>query len=245
MDVLGDLVARERRSDAPAIRVGDDRAVSYRDCSATAAKAGNFLRYRGVDRGDTVAVAPTPDRQPLLTFLGAALLGAAVRFEVPPSPDDPDAFPARAVVAPTDAVAGRDASPGTTLIAYGDPPDRPDLDYWERAVWSENPAFPETPVAPRDPAVTTATATHSHEAVLAAAERTVGEHSIGPDATVVLRGSLGEPGVVAAGVVAPLSIGATVAVPGPETVGDLAVVGSDAPGSVPEPAVVMAASVLG
>jgi len=266
MDALGDLVARDRRSPDPAIR--DDaaeRTVSYRDCVGTANKVGNFLRYRGVDAGDTVAVAPEAARQPVLTLLGAALLGAPVRFAVPTA-DAP--FDARVVVVPAssatdgtdrggDPDGGFDLSPGATLVAYGDPPGSPGVDHWERNVWSENPAFPPTPVDPDGPVLLAGddagagsrARALTHREVLGRAERVAEENGLDGETAVVVRDGLADPGVVVAGVFAPLLAGGTVVFPGPETVGDLAVVSAAGAGDattepVPESRVIDAASVL-
>ncbi|MFC6737232.1 acetyl-CoA synthetase, partial [Halolamina salina] len=73
MDVVGDLLGRDRRSDRPALVV-DGRERSYHELITNAYKAGNVLRYHGVGEGRTVAVAPVLDLPPLLAFLGAAQL---------------------------------------------------------------------------------------------------------------------------------------------------------------------------
>ena len=80
MDAVGDLLARDRRSDRPALVIGD-RERSYHELITNAYKAGNVLRFHGVGEGRGVAPAPVPDLPPVLAFLGAAQLGAATRFD--------------------------------------------------------------------------------------------------------------------------------------------------------------------
>lgn len=110
MDVIGDLMARDRRSDRLALRVdGPGRTYTYHDLITTSYKAGNVLRYLGVRKGARVAVDPAPLPEPLLTFLGAAQLGAVTAF-------DP-AVEARATVVPVDSEeAFEDLPPGQKLV---------------------------------------------------------------------------------------------------------------------------------
>ena len=58
METLADVLARDRRSDAPALHAeGPTRQrYDYRRFLTTAWKAGNFLHKQGVRTGDTVAV---------------------------------------------------------------------------------------------------------------------------------------------------------------------------------------------
>lgn len=66
MDVIGDLMARDRRSDRLALRVdGPGRTYTYHDLITTSYKAGNVLRYLGVRKGARVAVDPAPLPEPL------------------------------------------------------------------------------------------------------------------------------------------------------------------------------------
>jgi hypothetical protein len=232
MDALGDLVARDRRSDRPALRAGGSRRYSYHDFCTTSYKAGNFLRYLGVDAGDAVAVEPDPLPEPVLTFFGAALLGAATRFD----PDRPDGDP-RATVVPVEREAAFDPAPGRKLAVYGGAPESPDVDHWEQEVWSENPAFPPTAVDADSAALLAGDRAVSHRTLLDAARHVVAETGLCEGTTVAVRGSLADPGVVAAGVVAPLLAGGVVVFPDPEAVCDVAV------GDGPEPLTVDPAAV--
>ena len=134
-DVLGDLVARERRSDAVALRVdATGREISYRDFCTTAWKAGHALSHCGVHPGARVAIAPDPAPQPLLTLFGAACLGACVTFDTEAA--------ARAVLVPADREGDVERRPGRAVVVYGDAPADPGVTHWERTVWSENPVRP-------------------------------------------------------------------------------------------------------
>lgn len=230
METLGDLVARERRSDATALRADSaDRAISYHDFCTTAWKAGNFLRYLGVGPNDTVAIADDPTPEPVLTFLGAALLGARVRFGVQAETVGDEA--PRVVTVPAAREADFDLPGGSRLLVYGGVPDAPRTAHWEGDVWSENPAFPSVDVHPEAVALaTTEGATLTHRAALERAGDLVAERGIEADTTVAVRGSLADPAVVVAGLLAPLLAGATVVFPADGTRCDLAV------GDGPEPA---------
>ncbi|MFC5367379.1 AMP-binding protein [Salinirubrum litoreum] len=225
MHVLGDLVARERRSDHPALRTAGGRRYSYHDFCTTSYKAGNFLRYLGVRAGDTVAVEPDPVPEPTLTFFGAVQLGAATRFD-PGVSRRPEVGgdPPRATVVPVERESAFSLPPGHKLAVYGGSPESPQVAHWEQEVWSENPAFPPTEVDPESPALLTADGSESsHEDLLAVARRVVAETGLGEHDEVAVRGSLSDPGVVAGGVIAPLLAGATVVFPAADEVCDVAV----------------------
>lgn len=220
MDVLGDLVARDRRSDAPALRAGD-HGFDYRRFCTTTWKVGNLLRhYLGVRAGVEVAIDPTPARQAVLSLYGAALLGAPVRFSR-------EAGEARVFVGPTRELP--EVGPATKLLAYGEMPDDPSVTYFEREVWSENPTEPTERVAPADPLVRAGGRTVTHGDALAAARGVVSEYGLDTGTTVALRAPLTAPGAVVAGLVAPVLAGGTVLLPAGEQTGDIAV------GEGPEP----------
>lgn len=233
MDVLGDLVARERRSGRPAVHVvGTDRSISYRDFCTTAYKAGNVLRYLGVREESTIAVAGTVGSHPLWAFYGAAQLGAVTRFV---TPDDwSPANAPRVLLLPVDHEGAADPPPGTKLATYGGAPARATTLHWEKELWSENPAVHPTAVAPSAPLLAAGTGTYSHEAVLDAAAATVERFDLDAEGRVAVRGPLSDPHVVVAGLVAPILAGGTVVVPDDGDSADLAVVGTDAD-DVPEP----------
>jgi len=233
--VLGDIVARERRSDAVAVRTDSRaRSYSYGAFCTQSWKAGNLLRHYGVRGGATVAVdaGQSLSPPPLVTLFGAALLGARVAFDPAESVD------AGALVVPTARVDTYDPPPGTRVLAYGEDPDDPEVSGFEREVWSENPTIPPDAVAPDAVALVADGTSFSHERLLAATERVVDEAGLDAETVVAPRAPLADPGVVVAGLVAPLSVGGTVLIDEAAT-GDVGV-GTD----VPEPRAVSPAAVL-
>ncbi|MFQ3319014.1 MAG: hypothetical protein ACI8UR_001054 [Natronomonas sp.] len=222
MDVLGDAIDRETRSNATALRApAVGRTYDYRRFCTSAWKVGNFLRHLGVRGGAGVAIADDPVPEPVLTFYGAALLGGIVRFG---PPDDVDGV--RALVIPESDFGGYATGPSVKRVAYGGAPDDPSASYFERDVWSENPTEPPDVIATDDPLLRTRDGTYSHGAVVGAAETVVEEHGIAPGDEVVVNGSFTEAGVVAAGLVAPIVAGATVVLDA-GSVGDIVVGGPE------------------
>ncbi|MFO7926134.1 MAG: AMP-binding protein [Halobacteriota archaeon] len=222
MDVLGDAIARDRRSDATALSApAVGREYDYRRFCTTAWKAGNFLRLLGVRGGVTVGIADDPIPEPVLTLFGAAALGAVVRFGPPETIDDGT----RALVVPAAAVDDYEVGPATKRVVYGDPPGDPTISYFERDVWSENPTEPPDHVDSDDPLLWTSGETYTHGEILAAAQRVVDEAGLDVDSTVAVRGSFADPSVVVAGLIAPIVAGAQVVI-GPEATGER-VVGGD------------------
>jgi len=206
MDVVGDLLDRDRRSREVALVTADGRERTYRDLITNAYKAANVLRYLGAREGSTVAVEPTPGFHTTLAFLGAAGLGAPVRFDPATGIERGD----RVVLVAVADESTMEPAPGTSLAAFGGPPDRPETTHWEQELWSENPAMPPSGVAPDDPVVRAADGDVTHRDLLAAAASVVDRHGIDAETRVVLRSDLADPRVLAAGVVAPLSVGGTV-----------------------------------
>lgn len=221
MNVLGDVVARDRRTDTTALRM--ERRVgsySYDTFCTTSWKAGNLLRHYGVRGGVTVAV-DTGDElapSPLVAFFGSALLGAATTFD----PDPTERVSARALLAPAARVDLYETEPGTTVLAYGDTHVAPDVQTFERAVWSENPSPPPESVTAGEEALVAGEDRFTHERLLAAARRVASDAPMAADDLVAPRGPLAHPGVVVAGILAPLSVGATVLLDS-EPTGDLGV----------------------
>ncbi len=217
MDVLGDAIARERRSGSTAlVSPTAERRYDYRRFCTSAWKCGNFLSYLGVRRGSGVAVADEPLPEPVLTFYGAAALGGVVRFDSPPGID----AETRALVVPAADLNDYTFGPGTKRIVYGDRPTDPSVSYFERDVWSENPTEPPDRVESDDPLLRTAERTYSHDEILGAAFELVDRHGLVEDSVVAVRGSLADPTVVVAGLVAPIVAGAGLSI------------GSDAEGAV-------------
>jgi hypothetical protein len=208
-DTLGDAVARERRTAGTALRAeGSGRTYSYRDFVTTSYKAGNVLRHLGVRPGDEVHVASEHVPEPVLTFYGAAQLGAVTRFGT-----GVEGTPPRVAVAPATRESAFDLPPGHHLAVYGDPPADPSVTHWEAEVWSENPAVHPVAVEGSDPLLAAENRIYTHDEVVAAAADVVADADIDPGTEVVLRGPLTDPAVVIAGVVAPILAGSTIVLP--------------------------------
>jgi len=217
MDVVGDLLARDRRSRDIALVTPDGRERTYRDLITNAYKAANVLRYLGAREGSTVAVEPAPGLHTTLAFLGAAGLGAPVRFDPAAGIGRGD----RVVLVDVADESATEPAPGTSLAAFGGPPERPETTHWEQELWSENPGMPPSAVGPDDPVLRAlgdgepdGTGDVAHRALLDAAAAVVDEHGLEPGDRVALRGGLADPRALAAGVVAPLAAGATAVLAG-------------------------------
>ncbi|SEH40762.1 hypothetical protein SAMN05192561_101687 [Halopenitus malekzadehii] len=203
METLADPLARDRRSDDPALVTPDGRERSRHDLITNAYKAGNALRHEGVRRGAAVGTAPVPDLPFVLAFLGAGLLGARVRFDV----DASLASGAQAIVVPAADVPDvtADAGPGTRVVAVGEDPADPTVTHWEETVWSENPAFPSPTIEPADPLLCSPGGYPiTHGDAIDAAVGVADRYDLAPGRRVVLQASLAHPGAVVAGVLAPL-----------------------------------------
>ena len=203
---LGDLLPRERRSGAVAVRAdGDtDHVYTYQRFLTTAWKTGNFFRHLGVREGVTVGIVAEPRPQPLLGLFGATLLGAQVRL------DPPEAIDARVVLAPTDRIERYELPPGGQRVGYAASPSEPSVRYFEENIWSENPTIPPEDRDPKATAIVTDDTSYSHEHLLSTAFDTVERLSLGPGEMVAVRAPLADPRTVAAGVLAPLLAGGAV-----------------------------------
>lgn len=223
MDVLGDVIGRERRSNATALSApAVGRRYDYRRFCTSAWKTGNFLRHLGVRSGVGVAIADDPIPETVLTLYGAAALGGVVTFD-PPREIDAET---RALVVPASAIDDYEAGPSTKRVAYGDPPDDPSISYFERDVWSENPTESPNHVRPDDPLLRAGDDCYSHADVLETARAIIDHHGIDPDSVVAVRGSFSEPAVVIGGLIAPIVAGAEVSI-GPGSDGDHTIGGPD------------------
>jgi len=234
--VLGDLVARERRHKGPLVYgTGSQPYTAHKFCT-DAWKSANLFRYHGVGPGRDVCVADDPRPPALLALFGATLQGAAVRFGL-----DGNAS-ARLLVGSPAALADAATEPGTKRVAFGAPPEDPDVVHFERDIWSENPTMPPDRVDPAATALATADSAYSHADLLEATDCIVENLALSDEDAVALRASLTDPGAVVAGVLAPLSVGATLVLPGADRTGTVAVTANGAPeprtvdpGTVPLP----------
>ena len=223
MDVLGDAIARDRRSDSTALSApAVGRRYDYRRFCTSAWKTGNFLRHVGVRGGAGVAIADDPLPEPVLTLYGAATLGAVVSF----GPTEAVGREVRALVVPASDAGRYSFGPETKQVVYGDPPTEPAVSYFERDIWSENPTEPPDHVDPSDPLFRTAEGTYTHAETLRAARTVIDRHGIDEADTVAVRGPLAEPTTVVAGLVAPIVAGAALSI-GPDTDGAFVVGGAE------------------
>ena len=203
MEILPDLLARDRRSSTPAVRFpAANREMSYRDFITTAYKSANVLRYLGVSEGATVAIDPRPGPEALLAFFGAAQLSAIATFDLAaPSP--------RVVLAHVDREADLDVEPGTRLAVYNGPPTDSATTHWEAEVWSENPATPPSDATIDTPVLVAKDSTYTHGDLLSAATEAVDVLGLTAEETLAVSTSFRDPRTIAAGAIAALSVGAT------------------------------------
>jgi hypothetical protein len=228
LEVLGDFVAPERRSEAVAYRRADDpaRSHTYESFCETAWKTANLFKLYGVHEGETVGVvdAPkdpdgrvtgpkarhptTPIPEVLLAFVGAATIGSAVRFDLDRS------FDGAALLCPAAWTDEYETGPGCTTIAYGGPPTEPEIVHFESEVWSETPIAPPESVSPDATALVTAAGAYTHEELLTAATEFVEEVGLAEGDAISIDAALDHPGTIAGGIVAPLLVGGTIQVGG-------------------------------
>lgn len=219
MDTLAAVVAAGRDREGPVVTAPDRSApYTYREFATNAWKAGNLLRHYGVRPGADLAVVLGPKDpedsdevgrlgsagDPLLAVLGGAALGAVVDL-TPAEPVD-----ARALVAPDAWLDRYNVEPGCSRLAYGGPPEAADVAHFERELWSENPIEPPDPVEPGDDVLRVDGQTVTHEQLLATAEDTASAYDLTSGDSVAITGRLDSTDAIAAGVVAPLSVGATI-----------------------------------
>jgi acyl-CoA synthetase (AMP-forming)/AMP-acid ligase II len=224
MNTLVDLVARDRRSDAPALRApAHGQFYDYQRLCTTTWKTANFLHARGVRARSTVGVADDARGQVVLAVLGGALLGAKAYLAPPRNVD------ARVVVAHADDLDRYELAAGTQRIAYGGEPTDPDVYYFEGDVWSENPTMPPEAEARSDVnvALVTGSQAFTHGELLATAASVGDRLSLSADTEVAVRAPLSDARAFAAGVLAPIYAGGTVVFPDGDATADAAVVAPD------------------
>ena len=223
MDVIGDLVARERRTEDLAVRT-DSRAGSYSyDTFCTNCwKTGNLLRHYGVRGGATVAVdsGDSVTQPPVLACFGAGLLGATVQFDPPETPES------KALLVPGPRVDDYDPQPGTKQLVYGSVPEDPSFAHFEAEMWSENPTEPPDTVEPTAALLASDSETVTHQQALDAAGRVVSEYGVDDSEVVALRAPLYRPGTVVAGLLAPILASGTILLD-VDSAGTMAVAESD------------------
>ena len=202
MESLKDLVAACRGVDGNVIETPARTApYTYDDFVPNVWKSGNLLGHYGVHPGASVTVLSGPKEagpddqsrradaaDSVYAAIGATLVGATVELE----PTEP--VESRALVLPAGWTTRYELTPQCTQIAYGGPPEEPDVVHFEQEMWSENPIEPPEQVASDDPAVVDETGAYSHGALLSAADDLVSEYDLDADSTVGLDAPLLEVG---------------------------------------------------
>jgi len=227
METVADLVAAGRERDGVVLSVpGRTTDYHYDDFCTSVWKSGNLLRHYGLRAGATATVAVGPKEpdtgpegvlgwldsaDPLLGILGAAQLGATVDLD----PTADTVVESRVFVLPAGWAGEYEAAPGTSLVAYGGPPEETGVVHFERERWSENPMQPPDPPGAGDDLL----AGYTHGALVGAAERVAEEHGLGEGDRVALAAPLAGTGAtvagaLAAGVLAPMLAGAAVVATG-------------------------------
>lgn len=192
-------------------------------------RTANFLRHCGVHDGAHVEIVPTPAPETVFGILGTALLEGEVSFE-------PGASESPAVrLGPTDELDSAPIPPGCKPVGFGDPPENPSWAYFERAVWSENPFFPEVDPDPARPLLVDGGAQTSVRSLLSRAQGVAGRSDasgqLDAEDVVAVRTPFGSPAAIVGGILAPLLVDATIMFPDSGQVGTVAL--SDGP--APEP----------
>ncbi len=207
---VGDLFARDRRTDRPALEDATGRTYDTHWLCTSTWKAGNFLRHSGVREGVSVGVVGSGPMA-LLSFFGTALLEGTTRFDPPENlaseaagESSADDGPYRAVVAPTSSVGDYRLPKGAQRIGYGDSSDDPAVQHFDKGLWSENPSFPPIDIAPETPLLTDGERTLTHGEIVESGREVVESYGLESGDRVVLRAPLSDPRAVAAGVIAPL-----------------------------------------
>lgn len=228
MEIVNELLGRDRRGDSAALVTPSGRERSYHELLTNAWKAANVLRYLGVHQGATVAVTPQKTLHPLLAFLGAAQLGAVTRFASPRALSDRP----RAGVITVDELRDVEIDSATKLTCHGGAPESPEIVHWEEQLWSENPAQAPATHGSDTAVIGGESAVYTHRDILDTGRGITSKHDFGTATTVVVHGSLADPRIVVGGIVAPLLSGGTILFPSADpkkepAPGDVVVIADD------------------
>lgn len=217
METVPDLLEDLKEQAGTAV-TAPDRAtpMSAEEAATTAWQMGNLFRHYGVRPGERVAVVPGPAQPtegdepgrlgnspvPILAVLGAMAAGGVVDL------DPPGAVDATVLVAPAAWMDRYSTGPGTTQLAYGSESEEAGVAHLEREAWSENPTAPPSDVDAMADALA-ADRTYAHGDLAATTRRIVAENDIMRGDRVAIATHL-TGGTLVAGVLAPLSVGATI-----------------------------------
>lgn len=209
---LPDVIRRDRRSETPALYAtgNQEHVYSYHRFCTIVWQTGNFLRHLGVRDGTTVAIAEDRVPQPVLALFGTALLGGIAWIGAPRT------VGARAVVAAADDIEEYNLPPGGQRAGYDGEPSDPATYHFEEEVWSENPTQVPREYDPDVAVLSNGDREYTHrELLIPAAEVATG---ISHDDLVAVLAPLSDPRTVAAGLLAPLLVGAAIVLPDDETI---------------------------
>lgn len=215
MDVLGDLAVREQWSRTPAVRA-PGRVYTHHDLYTSVRKVATFFAYFGAGSGGHVDIEPEAQPETVLALLGATRVGAVANLT--PTGEG------QIIVTPADKEDQYELAPGQNGIVYDGYPNSPGFVEWELDVWDGSARTgPRLETARGDAALRTKDRTYSHGELLDAADRVIEEYDVDEDTEVAIRAPMGNPGTIAAGVVAPLKVGGTVVFPATDDLGDIGV----------------------
>lgn len=179
-------------------------------------EGGDVLQLHGGEGGTEIDVEPQAAPEVVLAILGTARVGGVANLT--PTGDG------EIVVVPADREDEYDLDPDQTGIVYDGYPSGPRFVEWELDVWDGSARTgPRLEAAPENGVLQTADRTYSHGELLDAAERVIEKHDVDEDTDVAVRAPMGNPGTIAAGVVAPLTVGGTVLFPATDDLGDVGV----------------------
>ncbi len=223
---LVDLLSSNADTDAVALGApaAGEQVYTYDRLATTSRSTATVLAAAGLDADSFIAIAPAPAAETVIGFLGAAILGARVRFS------GPARAPVDAVFGPTDTVRRYQVPDDALRIGFGERSEDDRIRHFARAVWRAEDALPDAPVLPTTTVLSDGNAAYTHRRLIRTGQAVIAARGITPDTELAVRAPLTDPRTIAAGLIAPLLAGATIRFPTDETpAGDLAVTDTHAP----------------
>lgn len=230
MATVGDLVARERRSNQTAFE-SPTTTYDYRQFCTLAHKTGNYMSYFGarIESEISVFTGNSMSAAPVLTLFGGSLLGATVAF-------NPAEYRApRVVVAPAERIETGlvPETPGMSIIAFDGDVDEPSVHSFGRGTWSENPACPQDPrISSETKLIRDGESTYTHGEIVRVAKSLAADYEISTSDRVVLRTPISSVASIICGIVMPIMVGAAIVYADPDlecAAGSVAIGDGDSP----------------